>query len=54
MDRFFWIGFLGFALAIVFALLGYLRLTGKVHTLRTVTGARRDSCGGTLSGLLLN
>ena len=38
--------------AIVFALLGYLRLTGKVNTLRTVTGARRDSCGGTLSGLV--
>ena len=40
--------------AIVFALLGYLRLTGKVNTLCSVTGARHDSCGGTLSGLLIN
>lgn len=40
--------------AIVFALLGYLRLTGKVNTLCSVTGARQDSCGGTLSGLLIN
>ena len=38
--------------AIVFALLGYLRLTGKVNTLASVTGARQDSCGGTLSGLV--
>ena len=40
--------------AIIFALLGYLRLRGKVNTLHSVTGARRDSCGGNLSGLLLN
>lgn len=40
--------------AIVFALLGYLRLTGKANTLSSVTGARQDSCGGNISGLLLN
>lgn len=38
--------------AIVFALLGYLRLCGKVNTLCSVTGARHDSCGGNLSGLM--
>lgn len=38
--------------AIIFALLGYLRLSGKVNTLASVTGARCDSIGGTLSGLL--
>ena len=38
--------------AIVFALLGYLRLTGRTNTLRSVTGARCDSIGGTLSGLI--
>ena len=38
--------------AIIFALLGYLRLTRKVNTLASVTGARCDSIGGTLSGLL--
>lgn len=37
--------------AIVFALLGYLRLTGQTNTLRSVTGASSDSIGGTLSGL---
>lgn len=40
--------------AVVFALLGYLRLCGERNTLRSVTGARQDSCGGTISGLLLN
>ena len=38
--------------ALIFALLGYLRLTGQVNTLRSVTGARCDSVGGTLSGLI--
>lgn len=32
--------------AIIFALLGYLRLTGKVNTYASVTGASSDSCGG--------
>lgn len=36
--------------AIIFALLGYLRLTRQVNTLQSVTGARRDSCGGSVSG----
>lgn len=38
--------------ALVFALLGYLRLTGKTNTLSSVTGARCDSVGGVLSGLV--
>lgn len=38
--------------AIIFALLGYLRLGGRVNTQASVTGARCDSIGGTLSGLL--
>ena len=37
--------------AIIFALLGYLRITGRTNTLRSVTGARCDSIGGTLSGI---
>ena len=37
--------------AMVFAFLGYLRVKGRVNTLATVTGARCDSVGGTLSGL---
>ena len=40
--------------AIVFALLGYLRLKGRTNTLASVTGARTDSCGGNLSGLVIN
>ena len=36
--------------ALVFALLGYLRLNGKANTLCSVTGARADSVGGSLSG----
>lgn len=38
--------------AIVFAFLGYLRLTSQVNTLASVTGARCDSIGGTISGIL--
>ena len=37
--------------AIIFALLGYLRLNRRTNCLRSVTGARLDSCGGTLSGM---
>ena len=37
--------------ALVFALLGYLRLNHRVNTLKTVTGACADSVGGTVSGL---
>lgn len=37
--------------AIVFALLGYLRLTKQTNTLASVTGAKVDSIGGTISGL---
>ena len=38
--------------ALIFALLGYLRLSGKVNTLASVTGARCDSVGGVLSGVV--
>lgn len=38
--------------SIVFAFLGYLRLTSQVNTLASVTGARCDSIGGTISGIL--
>ena len=37
--------------ALIFALLGYLRLNHRVNTLKTVTGACVDSVGGTVSGL---
>lgn len=36
--------------AIVFALLGYLRVTSQTNTLASVTGARVDSIGGSISG----
>ncbi len=35
--------------ALVFALLGVLRVRSEINTLRSVTGAERDSCGGTIS-----
>lgn len=38
--------------AIVFALLGYLRLKGEINTMCSVTGACVDSIGGTVSGRL--
>lgn len=34
--------------AIIFALLAYLRMNNMVNTLASVTGASRDSCGGTV------
>jgi len=37
--------------AIVFALLGYLRLIRRPNTLRSVTGAQTNTISGTLSGL---
>lgn len=40
--------------ALIFALLGYLRLTGKVNTLASVTGARCNSIGGNISGLMVD
>ena len=39
--------------ALIFALLGYLRLTGQVNTLASVTGAKCDSVGGVLSGFVI-
>lgn len=35
--------------AIIFALLGYLRLEGRNNCLSSVTGAKRDCCGGVLT-----
>ena len=34
--------------ALIFAFLGYLRLERKTNTLKSVTGAIRDSCGGAI------
>ena len=39
--------------AVIFAFLGYLRLNGKVNTLASVTGARIDSVGGSISGMVI-
>ncbi|GAB3227499.1 anhydro-N-acetylmuramic acid kinase [Algoriphagus aestuariicola] len=36
--------------AIIFAFLGVLRLRGETNCLASVTGASRDSCGGTIYG----
>ena len=38
--------------ALIFALLGYMRLTDRINTLSSVTGAAVDSIGGVVSGLL--
>ncbi|MBO4600054.1 MAG: anhydro-N-acetylmuramic acid kinase [Bacteroidales bacterium] len=37
--------------AIVFALLGYLRITQKNNCLSSVTGAQKDNCGGDIAGI---
>ncbi len=34
--------------ALIFAFLGYLRWHGKINCLASVTGAKRDSCGGAI------
>lgn len=38
--------------AVIFALLGYLRLVGSPNCLSSVTGARLDACGGNIAGLV--
>ena len=40
--------------AVIFALLGYLRLQGRSNCLSSVTGARRDNCGGNIAGGISN
>lgn len=37
--------------AVIFALLGYLRLQRKANCLASVTGALQDSCGGDIAGM---
>lgn len=44
-------GIVNYKEAVVFALLGVLRLRGEVNVLSSVTGASRDSCGGVVTGL---
>ena len=39
--------------AIIFALLGYLRLTRRNNCLSSVTGAQQDNCGGDIAGIVL-
>lgn len=39
--------------AIIFALLGFLRLEGRNNCLCSVTGARCDNCGGDIAGKIL-
>ncbi len=36
--------------ALVFAFLGMLKLKGEINVLKSVTGAKRDSCSGILVG----
>ena len=38
--------------AIIFALIGYLRLNRKNNCLSSVTGARQDNCGGDIAGIV--
>ena len=38
--------------AIIFALLGYLRVKGRDNCLRSVTGAAYDNCGGDIAGIV--
>lgn len=40
--------------AIIFAYLGYLRLNERVNTLSSVTGAKCDSIGGNIAGIIKN
>ncbi|MBC7862942.1 MAG: anhydro-N-acetylmuramic acid kinase, partial [Bacteroidia bacterium] len=39
---------INFKEAIIFALLGVLRMNGEVNALKNVTGAKEDSCGGSV------
>ena len=38
--------------AIIFALLGYLRINNKPNCLSSVTGAQQDNCGGDIAGII--